>query len=49
MNQIPGVSANDLDLLSDLVAKAIKMMNNARTPDPDWPDPAVAPQSNKAR
>jgi arylsulfatase A len=25
----------------ELVEKAIKMMNNARTPDPDWPDPAL--------
>jgi arylsulfatase A-like enzyme len=24
----------------ELVAKAIEMMNAARTPDPDWPDPA---------
>ena len=27
----------------DLVAKAVEMMNAARTPDPDWPDPAVPP------
>jgi arylsulfatase A len=26
----------------ELVAKAIAMMNAARTPDPDWPDPAAA-------
>lgn len=27
----------------ELVQKAVEMMNGARTPDPDWPDPAVAP------
>lgn len=31
----------------ELVAKAIKMMNQARTPDPDWPDPAVAKPKKK--
>ena len=28
----------------DLVAKAIEMMNAARTPHPDWPDPAMPKQ-----
>lgn len=26
----------------ELIGKAVRMMNSARTPDPDWPDPAVA-------
>ncbi len=40
----------------DLVAKAIKMMNSARTADPAWPDPAkprgksnVEPKKNKKK
>jgi arylsulfatase A-like enzyme len=28
----------------DLVTKAVAMMNSARTPDPDWPDPATTPK-----
>jgi arylsulfatase A-like enzyme len=27
----------------ELVTKAVQMMHDARTPDPDWPDPASAP------
>ena len=33
----------------DLVEKAVKMMNEARTPDKDWPDPAVASAKIKAK
>ena len=31
----------------DLVAKAVEMMAQARTPDPLWPDPAIAPIKKK--
>jgi len=31
----------------ELVAKAVRLMNGARTPDPDWPDPAEAPPAKK--
>jgi arylsulfatase A len=31
----------------ELVTKAVNMMNSARTPHPDWPDPAIASQSRK--
>lgn len=31
----------------DLVARAVEMMNAARTPDPAWPDPAMAPPKKK--
>jgi hypothetical protein len=30
-----------------LVAKAVKMINEARTADPDWPDPAKVKSSKK--
>ena len=30
-----------------LVSKAIEMMNGARTPDPAWPDPAIASTNSK--
>jgi arylsulfatase A len=31
----------------ELVLKAISMMNKARTKDPDWPDPAIAPKPRR--
>ena len=34
----------------ELVAKAVELMNGARTPHPDWPDPATAsPPKKKVR
>jgi len=33
---------NLADKHPELVEKAVEMMNNARTPHPDWPDPSVA-------
>jgi hypothetical protein len=35
--------------LVEIDVKAVAMMNNARIADPVWPDPAIAPQSRKAR
>ncbi len=32
-----------------LVAKAVTMMNAARTPDPDWPDPATSPAPKRKK
>ena len=40
------------DLASErpqLVTRAIGMMNQARTPDPDWPDPAIKPAIKPAK
>ena len=45
-----GETDNLADERPDLVAKAINMMNAARTPHPDWPDPAtVSPPKRKAK
>jgi arylsulfatase A-like enzyme len=32
----------------ELASKAVEMMNQARTPDPDWPDPAIKPAKKKS-
>ncbi|MEM7143866.1 MAG: arylsulfatase [Verrucomicrobiota bacterium] len=37
-----GETTNLAEQHPDLVAKAVTMMNNARTAHPDWPDPATA-------
>lgn len=33
----------------ELVTKAVDMMSNARTADPDWPDPATAPPKKRKK
>lgn len=33
----------------ELVMNAIKMMNQARTPDPDWPDPSIKPANKRVQ
>lgn len=42
-----GETDNLADERPDLVAKAVDMMNAARTPHPDWPDPATASPPKK--
>ena len=44
LKQDLGEKQNLADQHPELVAKAVKMMHEARTPDPDWPDPAKAPK-----
>ena len=42
-------SNNLADKHPELVKKAVETMNAARTPDPDWPDPATAVAKKKAK